>query len=200
MNFHPKYKLWWPDFEVTRDAICDYMLKRVNDVDVAMSFVRTRGIAVQAGGHVGLFPRQLAKHFSYVFTFEMIPSTAECLQLNTQAYPNIITQQAALGPTDGEVRCTARHSGQSRLDEAGDITVPQVTIDSLKLPRCDLIYLDVEGAELLALEGAKETIEKFRPILTLEVLPGRQETTFEWARANNYTPTKRVHGDWIFLP
>ena len=44
-----------------------------------------------------------------------------------------------------------------------------VSIDSLNLEHCDFIKLDLEGAERLALEGARETIQKFRPFLLVEM-------------------------------
>jgi FkbM family methyltransferase len=46
--------------------------------------------------------------------------------------------------------------------------VSAVTIDSLNLDQCDFIKLDLEGAEPLALQGAKETIKKFHPIILFE--------------------------------
>lgn len=200
MIFDEKYRLWWPEFETEHHDVCEYMIRRVTDVDVALKEVRTRGIAVQAGGHVGLFPRQLSKYFSFVWTFEAIPQTADCLSLNLQHYPNVLVTNAALGEEMGKSIFAARRSGRSRMDSTGDIFVDRVTIDSLSLPRCDLIYLDIEGSELRALAGAKETIEKYRPVIVLEVLKGNEEATMEWANTNKYTRGGRVHNDWLFTP
>ena len=43
-----------------------------------------------------------------------------------------------------------------------------ITIDSLNLIQCDYIKIDIEGAEILALMGAKETINKFKPLIWFE--------------------------------
>src|SRR5262249_4932914 len=43
-----------------------------------------------------------------------------------------------------------------------------VTIDSLALPSCHLIKVDVEGMELDVLEGASSTLRQFRPLLYVE--------------------------------
>lgn len=48
--------------------------------------------------------------------------------------------------------------------------VSQLTIDSLSLPRVDLIKIDVEGMEIDVLEGAKDTIQRCKPIMTIEII------------------------------
>ncbi len=49
-------------------------------------------------------------------------------------------------------------------------TVRMMTIDALNLSRLDLIKIDVERMELEVLQGAKATIERFRPIVIVEQL------------------------------
>ena len=46
--------------------------------------------------------------------------------------------------------------------------VPTIVIDSLNLTGCDLIQLDIEGYEYKALLGAKNTIQKYKPVLCVE--------------------------------
>lgn len=200
MNQSPLTNLWWPEFESGRADVEAHMLGRVNDVDVVIPHVRTKGIAVQAGGHVGLWARQLAKHFTFVHTFEASGDMFDCLYRNVGAYPSVIPTQAALGRREGTAKFSVRRAGRSKIDPAGDETVLLRTIDSLQLPRCDLLYLDIEGHELDALAGAMATITKFRPVIALEVLKGREQETSNWVSANGYTRAQRIHNDWIFTP
>ena len=51
----------------------------------------------------------------------------------------------------------------------GSEDVPLFTIDSLSLNALALMKVDVQGAELLTLRGGKNTVEKFRPIIAIEV-------------------------------
>jgi hypothetical protein len=46
--------------------------------------------------------------------------------------------------------------------------VEAITIDSMNLPRLDFLKLDIEGFELNAIRGAKETIKKYKPYLWVE--------------------------------
>ena len=46
--------------------------------------------------------------------------------------------------------------------------VPLLTLDSIELPACHLLKVDVEGMEVEVLEGARNTISKLRPIMYLE--------------------------------
>jgi FkbM family methyltransferase len=46
--------------------------------------------------------------------------------------------------------------------------VPLVTLDSLDLPRCAVIKIDVEGMEAAVLAGATRLIERCRPLLYVE--------------------------------
>jgi len=54
-----------------------------------------------------------------------------------------------------------------RYDEAGN--VPVTTLDSIAFGRLDFIKIDVEGGQLAVLEGAKESLKKFSPVIWLEL-------------------------------
>ena len=57
--------------------------------------------------------------------------------------------------------------GAIGLGENGE-NVDMITIDSLCLTQCDYIKIDVEGAEILVLMGALNTINLFHPIIFFE--------------------------------
>ncbi len=61
-----------------------------------------------------------------------------------------------------------RHEAGQTLNYDAGVPVMQITIDSLQLPRVDLIKIDVEGMELDVLTGAAETIARWRPALFVE--------------------------------
>jgi FkbM family methyltransferase len=47
-------------------------------------------------------------------------------------------------------------------------TVRKLALDEYNLPRLDVIKIDIEGMELEALEGAKESIQRCRPMMLIE--------------------------------
>ena len=54
------------------------------------------------------------------------------------------------------------------IDYQNTVNVRKLMLDEYGLPRVDLIKLDIEGMELEALEGARQTIERSHPIMLIE--------------------------------
>ncbi len=76
---------------------------------------------------------------------------------------------SSYGSLDLEERSNNMDIGQ-KIDYNKTTNVDLKTIDSLTLERVDFIKIDVEGMEEVVLEGSKITLEKFKPILFIEVL------------------------------
>jgi len=61
-----------------------------------------------------------------------------------------------------------------------------MTLDELNLPRVDFIKIDIEGMEMEALGGARETIQKYRPILLIEKIKTDLRQLEQWLVDNGY--------------
>lgn len=70
-----------------------------------------------------------------------------------------------LGDKNGKVPFSAAGNRNSGI--GGDSTVEMRTLDSLGVQNADYIKYDVEGAELAALRGSKDTIDKAHPALLI---------------------------------
>ena len=75
----------------------------------------------------------------------------------------------SFGSLELRQRPTNENIGQSiDYDEARMMPVRLLTVDSMELPRVDFMKIDVEGMENEVLTGAAATIQRCRPILTVE--------------------------------
>jgi FkbM family methyltransferase len=73
------------------------------------------------------------------------------------------------------------------IDYTGNtVIVRKMTLDELNLPRLDFIKIDIEGMEMEALAGARETIGKYRPILLIEKIKTDVRQLEQWFLDNGY--------------
>lgn len=74
------------------------------------------------------------------------------------------------------------------IDYSDEKTVPvqKIALDGLGLPRVDLIKLDIEGMEHEALEGARETIMRCRPVLLIEHVKSGRDLLRGWLAERGY--------------
>jgi len=86
-----------------------------------------------------------------------------------------------------EIRHSANNEfiGQSIDYENVQIT-RMVTIDELNLRRLDLIKIDIEGMEMEALIGAKETLDKCKPVVLIEKIKSDPEDISSFLTASGY--------------
>jgi FkbM family methyltransferase len=116
-----------------------------------------------------------------VFSFEFIPSNLEIMARNIALNPHLKDRieivKKPLWDLSGKALFCTNHGPGSRINEnkpEGDfVTVSTVSIDDFarenKLKKIDFIKMDIEGAELSALRGARNTIERFKPKLAISV-------------------------------
>lgn len=197
VNYEGIEELWW--VTIDQKAFSSPLRDWKNDKDIFLSYVKEKKLLVQAGGNCGMYARFYGNYFDKIYTFEPNPNNFKCLQLNCTEEKYII-HNVGLGKEDGNADLMhpsglkRRNMGVWQTVENADGDVTLITIDSLNLERCDLIHLDIEGFESNALIGAKQTIEKYKPIIILEAGHGS-----EVAESYGYEIVYKGTSDWIMI-
>jgi FkbM family methyltransferase len=153
------------------------------------SVIRPGMVALDVGANVGAYSLLLGQWVGpggRVFAFEPAPTPFKGLvrhvrlnHLEQVVHPVASAVGAAqstaplvLASTAGESRLARSAEGQAGQGQAGTIDVPVISIDTFCAAEQiapDFIKVDVEGAELDVLRGARETIRRGRGRLALFV-------------------------------
>lgn len=146
--------------------------------------IRQGDVVLDCGANVGVFAREaLRREAGVVVAIEPSPVNIECLRRNFRreieagrviVYPKgVWDQDAELTLHTDPHNSAADTFVMDREDTHEAIQIPVTTIDKLvgelELGRVDFIKMDIEGAEVRALRGARQTLAKFRPKLALSV-------------------------------
>jgi FkbM family methyltransferase len=152
----------------------------VHDFDYYQHFykVKKNDVVIDAGANVGilsLYFSKLVGDLGKVYSFEPdshnIAEISKNIELNPTTQKNIIIQNQLLWNTNtlvdfqesGTVGSSAVwFSGEENIVKKQAVTIDSWVNDS-KLDRLDYVKMDIEGAEIQALEGCVETIKKYQP-------------------------------------
>jgi FkbM family methyltransferase len=158
--------------------------------------VKPGNVIVDIGANIGYFTllsAKLAGESGKVFAFEPEPLNYDYLQKNVSlnSYQNIVVEQKAVSDTNGTTKffiCSynpASHSinqcegmeafADGEQAQGEHIEVETIFLDDFlkdKTDRVDLVKMDIEGAEFLAINGMRKIIENNKDIkIILEYCP-----------------------------
>jgi FkbM family methyltransferase len=188
----------WPASDKSAAAV---LFSQAGDVEKVYPHVKKFDVVLQAGGNCGLWPRELGRRFSTVYTFEPDPVNFRCLCANAPD-EHIFKFNAALGYERGPVSLNLRPDNVGAHTVCGAGNIPVIQIDDLALRECDLIYLDVEGFEEAVLLGAAETLDAHRPVVVVEDKGAGGSVKGEllrWLGAKGYKVVERFGHDFVLV-
>lgn len=146
------------------------------------SLGRSNTTFLDVGAHIGSVSAAVLRGDPSIaiHAVEAMPDKAASLR---RKFPSIKVHECAAGDREGEVKffINKKLSGYSSLgkpaeagaDSVAMISVTMKTLDSLvDATNVDVIKIDVEGAELGALRGARRLIAAARPTVMFESAPG----------------------------
>jgi FkbM family methyltransferase len=150
------------------------------EVDLFRQVVEPGSVVVEVGANIGthtlFFARQVGlKGAVIAFEPQRVVFQSLCANMALNSVTNVQCFQKGVGALEGEVPVPVldysrenNYGGLSLESGQPGESTPLVTIDSLKLSRCTLLKVDVEGMERQVLVGAAKTIAKCLPILYVE--------------------------------
>jgi FkbM family methyltransferase len=168
--------------------------------DTTIEYIKSvGGNVIHSGSGFGDFLPAL-KDCDKVWTFEPNPLMYQCSleTISLNDIKNVEIYPYAIGRYDGT--SNLKHIDERGLEmgprsEMGDdgIKVKMVKLDSIipKDVKISLIHLDLEGYEFAALSGAKEIIERDKPIIVLEI-DARAVDYNNFMLSLNYIPHKQL--------
>lgn len=197
---------FWPDAD---ERTAQAVIQEAQRIPAYLKHVTRFRTCIQAGGNVGVYAQWLARRFQTVITVEPDPENWACLLRNITA-PNVIPHHAALGDKPGMVD-TYRPAHETTnygatMVRPAQTGVPVRIIDDMQLESLDFLMLDVEGYELHALRGSEQTIDRCRPVISVEmkglgVQFGYSDDELRaWIEAKGYHVAERIGRDFIFTP
>lgn len=182
--------------QIDRGGIAEYQ----NDVrDEAYKYVTDFGIAIDVGANVGLWAKPLTEKFNSVIAFEPMKQVLECLKLNVKDLPVTIYEHA-LGNINSniEMEFNQTNTGASHVSKVGTGPIIIKKIDDLNLPKFGLLKVDCERHDLQVLEGAKDTILRYKPIIVVEQHPDTEYCAGEFLQSLGAIQLTNVRKDYIF--
>lgn len=120
------------------------------------------------GDTIEAFLNHTKSKYNYVYAFE--PDKANFEKLLRHEYEKKIQIfNAGLYCESTELRFASNKGGSSKIEANGTDTVSVLKFDDLELPDRNITFIkmDIEGSELKALQGMKETIKRNKPKLAI---------------------------------
>lgn len=181
INYANIEKMTWP---IGEEGLFDNIEDFKNEHLDWLEPVKMKRVLVQAGAGMGVWPILYTQYFDTIYTFEPSLMNRYVSEKNIKKYDvnNKITFfKKALGEHEDKgwtLDKSRQHYGEFQNHGAHRINLNEngsektTKIDSLNLQICDLIQLDIEGFEYQALVGAKETLERCKPVIIVETAHG----------------------------
>ena len=210
--FGHKFPNWQPSKWMTDIRPAGPYIEQPIIIDAAMQHHKGPSVlAIQAGGHVGIWPAKLSDYFKQVVSFEPVLENYIACVHNIQA-SNVLMVPGCLGSRTELVRVanSTGFGGSAKISTK----LPHCNFSSCAIPICklpewiqskiDAMFLDVEGHELEILRGAIDVLEAKHPTIVVEekekfLETGKAGETLQFLKRFGYRQVAQIRNDLIFI-
>lgn len=154
-----------------------------SEVQVFRDILKPGDVVLDIGANIGCHTiafSRLVGNSGFVFSYEPERNNYNTLGGNVAInnLRNVYCFQKAVGSVSGTIAVpeidldrTVNFGGLTLVNDCSsgaNYPVPLITLDECNFLRCNLIKMDIEGMEKLALQGGEKTIKNLKPILYIE--------------------------------
>ena len=168
---------------IQRHIVLHYAFYEQKALQIVAKHIAPGSVVLDAGANIGnhtIFFAMICAARE-VHSFEVMRETFKLLERNVRLnqLQNVRLNNLGIGARTG--RADLAYFGQGNIGGASiqsagaGGTYEIVTVDGLELPALDFLKIDVEGAHLDVLNGARETLARCRPRIWVELRANRNE-------------------------
>lgn len=197
----PETEQWLGKYPAGSEKDNTFLGYQKREYELAISKTTNRRLALDIGAHIGIMSYRLVSDFTMVHAFEPLFHTH--LKYNVQS-ENLVIHPFAVGDkkTQLNMRVGIGMSGGSNVTERFQDSktykqVDSVTIDLHNFSDVDFIKIDVEKYEYNVLIGCKDTIQRNKPVMLIEVDKENELEVFNFLENLNYTYEKVSNKDYV---
>lgn len=177
VNKKPLYHYKGIKIDSPKDSIEAYVEVFMDEVYDRVAVPKAGNIVIDIGAYVGMYSikaSQLVGPNGFVVAVEPLPDNIVYLKNNLKGLSNTRVEKVALSDYIGKGKLyTSPSSAAHSMVYAQDnyVVVRVTTLDELvkrwRFARVDYIKMDAEGSDLRILKGAKKTLQKYSPVLSM---------------------------------
>lgn len=176
---------------------------QMNHIWLSLAFCTNFNTAIDIGANVGMWSRELSRHFKKVYAFEPVKEFGDCLVKNVPENVTLIRKGLSNVIGQAGMYKTTENCGESFIVEGSGIEL--VRLDDFNFKDVGLIKIDVEGFELFVVQGGVHTLLDNSPVICVEDKKHSEKygipqgKVLEELEKLGYKKTGRIHGDYIFI-
>lgn len=143
-----------------------------NQLPQYTKYFKKEDVLVNIGANIGCYAKAFVDKASKIICFEPHEEAFACLKYNLAKYPNVELHNTALSNDSHMYNVLDGHAnniGASIIESSIDSERYTMTLDEFDFDKLNFILMDCEGSEYNILIGARNTIDKFKPIIVTEV-------------------------------
>ena len=167
--------------------------------DIYRSYIQKHYNIIDCGAFIGSHTLKFAELGNKVYAFEPVPLINNCLTktLEEKEITNVLLSCCALGAEKNDSLIYTNYNGDSSMDGIRNkkfnhhFKTKVETLDNLigLDEKIHFIKIDVEGSEWNVIEGAKNIINKWKPMILLET----------WATKKNINKLNEFMKDYKYI-